>query len=209
MGSSLWYCPKCVGSYDNLLVFWPFWGWLPNCFSHSSIFLLIAFGLPPFYLALLQSWSALHGSLTPAGLAAGSADTSLLRADTLSCKSCYNWFRLWIRTPSLCWQVPLWFWQSRLECFVERFFLYASRPEGHWSLLESCSRCFVHNPTPCPFWSLVEFPLLVFVDILLRTRNICFFHCPLAQSDLDWNQSLLFCPFQRPLLFLFVTYFWF
>ena len=33
-----WYCPKCVGSYDNLLVFLPFCGWLPNCFCHSSIF---------------------------------------------------------------------------------------------------------------------------------------------------------------------------
>ena len=52
-----------------------------------SLFLLVASGLPAFLHALLRAWTALHGSLSQAGLIVGSADTTLLRADSLTCKS--------------------------------------------------------------------------------------------------------------------------
>ena len=55
-----------------------------------SLFLLVASGLPAFYRALLRAWTALHGSLSQACLIVGSADTTLLRADSLTCKSCYQ-----------------------------------------------------------------------------------------------------------------------
>ena len=51
-----------------------------------SLFLLVASGLPAFLHVLLRAWSALHGSLYQAGLIVGSADTTLLRADSLTCK---------------------------------------------------------------------------------------------------------------------------
>ena len=56
----------------------------------SSLFLLVASGLPAFYRSLLRAWTALHGSLSQAGLIVGSADTTSLRADSLTCKSCYQ-----------------------------------------------------------------------------------------------------------------------
>ena len=57
-----------------------------------SLFLLVASGLPAFYRALLRAWTALHGSLSQARLIVGSADTTLLRTDSLTCKSCYQLF---------------------------------------------------------------------------------------------------------------------
>ena len=56
----------------------------------QSLFLLIASGLPVFYRVLLRAWTALHGSWSQAGLVAGSADTPLLRADSLTCKTSYQ-----------------------------------------------------------------------------------------------------------------------
>ena len=71
--------------------------WLFYCFgvdpktvlATPSFFLLIASGLPAFYRALLRAWTALHGSLSQTALIVGSADTTLLRADSVTCKSCY------------------------------------------------------------------------------------------------------------------------
>ena len=55
-----------------------------------SLFLLVASGLPAFYPALLHAWTALNGYLSQAGLIVGSAETALLSADSLTCKSCYQ-----------------------------------------------------------------------------------------------------------------------
>ena len=55
-----------------------------------SLFLLVASGLRAFYRAPLRAWTALHVSLSQAGLIVGSADTTILRADSLTCKSCYH-----------------------------------------------------------------------------------------------------------------------
>lgn len=77
-----------MGSHDDLLVFFTVLGL--TVFATSAFFVLIASGFLPFYLAFLQAWSALPLSLSPAGLVAGSANNSLLRADSLSCKSCHQ-----------------------------------------------------------------------------------------------------------------------
>ena len=55
--------------------------WLFDCIgvdpqtvlATPSLFLLVASGLPAFYCTLLRAWTALHGSLSQAGLIVGSA----------------------------------------------------------------------------------------------------------------------------------------
>ena len=76
-----------------------------------SLFLLVALGLPDFYLALLRAWTALHGSLSQAGLIVGSArhlvtqgrllDLQILLSASLVFESC--------ATP-LCGKVSLKLW---------------------------------------------------------------------------------------------------
>ena len=80
-------------AWANMMFFWLFgrFGVDPQTvLATPSLFLLVASGLPAFYRALLRTWTALHGSLPQAGLIVGSADTWLLRADSLTCKSCYQ-----------------------------------------------------------------------------------------------------------------------
>ena len=79
-----------MGSHDDLLVFRPFWGDPQAVLATPSLFLLVASGLPAFYRVLLRAWTVLQGSSSQAGLIVGSADTALLRANSLTCKSCYQ-----------------------------------------------------------------------------------------------------------------------
>jgi len=46
--------------------------------------------LPPFYASLLKSWRALLGSSSSSGLVVGSSASAIIRADSLSTKSCYQ-----------------------------------------------------------------------------------------------------------------------
>ena len=78
-----------------MITFWLFdrFGVDPQTVLATPIlFLLVASNLPRFYHALLRASTTLHGSLSQAGLIVGSADTTLLRADSLTCKSCYQLF---------------------------------------------------------------------------------------------------------------------
>ena len=80
-------------AWAHMMTFWLFdrFGVDPlTVLATPSLFLLVASGLPAFYRALLPALTALHGSLSQAGLIVGSADTTLLRADSLTCKSCYE-----------------------------------------------------------------------------------------------------------------------
>ena len=80
-------------AWAHMMTFWLFdhFGVDPlTVLANPSLFLLVASGLPAFYRALLPALTALHGSLSQAGLIVGSADTTLLRADSLTCKSCYE-----------------------------------------------------------------------------------------------------------------------
>ena len=80
-------------AWAHMMTFWLFdrFGVDPQTvLATPSLFLLVASGLPAFYRALLSAWTALHGSLSQAGLIVGSADTTLLRADSLTRKSCYQ-----------------------------------------------------------------------------------------------------------------------
>ena len=82
-------------AWAHMMTFWLFdrLGVDPqNVLATPSLFLLEALGLPAFYHALLRAWTALYGSLSQAGLIVGSADATLLRADSLTCKSCYQLF---------------------------------------------------------------------------------------------------------------------
>ena len=79
-------------AWAHMMTFWLFYrfGVDPQTvLATPSLFLLVASGLPPFYGALLRAWTALHGFLSQAGLIVSSADTTLLRADSLTRKSCY------------------------------------------------------------------------------------------------------------------------
>ena len=70
----------------HMMTFWYFdrFGIDPQTvLATLSLFLLVASGPSAFYRALLRAWTALHGSLSQAGLIVGSADTTLLGADSL------------------------------------------------------------------------------------------------------------------------------
>ena len=80
-------------AWAHMMFFWLFgrFGVDPQTvLATPSFFLLVASGLPAFYRALLRAWTAIHGFLPQSGLIVGSADTWLLRADSLTCKSCYQ-----------------------------------------------------------------------------------------------------------------------
>ena len=91
MGPSICHFPERVGSHDDLLFFFYHLGVDPQTMlATPSLFLLVASGLPAFYCELLRASTALHGSLSETGLIIGSADTALLQAASLTCKSCYQ-----------------------------------------------------------------------------------------------------------------------
>ena len=80
-------------AWAYMMTFWLFdrFGVYPQTvLATLSLFLMVPSGLPAFYRALLRAWTTLHGSLSQAGLIVGSADTTSLRADSLTCKSCYQ-----------------------------------------------------------------------------------------------------------------------
>ena len=135
----------------------------------SSLFLLVASGLSASYRSVLRAWTALHGSLSQAGLIVGSArhlvsqgrllDLQILLSASLVFESC--------ATP-LCGKVSLKLWKTL-------FFMPLDRKPI--VLLESCPRR-VASDCLCGHSD--------------ETLEHLFFHCLLAQSGLDWIQSLLF-----------------
>ena len=78
-------------AWAHMMTFWLFdrFGVDPQTVLATPSLFLLASDLPAFYRALLRAWTAPHSSLSQAGLIVGSADTRLLRADSLTCKSCY------------------------------------------------------------------------------------------------------------------------
>ena len=153
-----------------------------------SLFLLVASGLPAFYRALLRAWTALHGSFSQAGLIVGSADTALLTADSLTCKSCY--------------QLLLSLNPVQPHCGVKCLSNYGDLDwDSTWKTLpldrKPIDLCWkVAYGVLCTAHRLVSFGLNVPSGCLCghpdETLEHLFFHCPLAQSGLDWIPSLLF-----------------
>ena len=154
-----------------------------------SFFLLVASGLPAFFHALLRAWTALHGSLSQAGLIVGSADTTLLRADSLTCKSCYQLF--------------LSLNPAQPHCMVK---FRSNYGDLHWDSTWKTLFFMPLDRKPIDLcWKvahgvfytahgLVSFGLNVPPDCLCgqsdETLENLFFLCALAQSGLDWIQSL-------------------
>ena len=156
-----------------------------------SLFLLVASGLPAFYRALLRAWTALHGFLSQTGLIVDSADTALLRAESLTCKSCY--------------QLILSLNPVQPHCVVKFRSNYGDLDWDYtWKTLfvipldgKPIDLCWkVAHGVLYTAHRLFSFGLNVPPDCLCgqsdETLEHLFFHCPLAQSDLDWSQSLLF-----------------
>ena len=182
-------------SWAHMMTFWLF-----DCFgvdpltvlATPPLFLLVASGLPAFYRALLPALTALHGSLSQAGLIAGSADTTLLRADSLTCKSCYELLLSLNPTQSHC---VVTFrsnygdldWDSTWKTL---FFM----PLDRKPCIDLCWK--VAHGVLYTAHRLVSFGLNVPPDCLCghsdETLENFFFHCALAQSGLDWIQSLSF-----------------
>ena len=105
-------------AWAHMMTFWLFYRSEVDpqtVLATPSLFLLVASGLPAFYRALLRAWTALHGSLSQAGLIVGSADTTLLRA--LVFESC--------ATP-LCGEVSLKLWRLRLGFYLGDLLFHAS-----------------------------------------------------------------------------------
>jgi len=152
-----------------------------------SLFFLIVSGLPVFYHVLLHAWTALHGSWSKAGPVVGSADTSLLRADSLTCKACC--------------QLLLSLNPAQPHCVVKFRPVYGDLDwDSTWKTLFLCLwtgnslTSFGHGVLYTAH-RLVSFGLNVPLDCLCghsdETLGHLFFYCPLAQSGLDWIQSLL------------------
>lgn len=179
------FLPQILG-----LTWWPFfWGGgglgvdPQTVLATPTFFLLISRGLPLFNLALFQAWSALHGSPSPA------CWHFSLCADSLSYKSCYQLIL------SLNPETPHCVVFGNLDLaatWKAVFFLSLSTGRQSipaWKLLT----VFCTPRTDLSLLVAFMFSLLLSVDILLRTQNIYLsFHCPLAQSGLDWIQSILF-----------------
>ena len=181
-------------AWAHMMTFWFFdrFGIDPQTvLATPSLFLLVASGLPAFYCALLRAWTALHGSLSQAGLIVGSADTALLRADSLTCKSCY--------------QLLLSLNPAQPHCVVKFSSSYRDLDwDSTWKTLffmpldrKPIDLCWkVAHGVLYTAHRLVSFGLNVHPDCLCghsdETLEHLFFHCPLAQSGLDWIQSLLF-----------------
>ena len=167
VGPSLCYCPEYVGplGVDPQTVI-----------ATLSLFLLVASDLPAFYRALLRAWTALHGSLPQAGLFVGSANTWLLRADSLTCKSCYQLLLSLNPAQPHC-VIKFRSNYGDVDCdstWKSLFFMPLDKPiDLCWKVARGVSR------------------LIVSVVTLMRLEYL-FFHCRLAQSGLDWIQSLLF-----------------
>ena len=125
------------------------------------------------------------------GLIVGSADTALLRADSLTCKSCY--------------QLLLSLNPAQPHCVVKFSSSYRDLDwDSTWKTLffmpldrKPIDLCWkVAHGVLYTAHRLVSFGLNVHPDCLCghsdETLEHLFFHCPLAQSGLDWIQSLLF-----------------
>ena len=174
-------------AWAHMMTFWLFdrFGVDPQTvLATPSLFLLEASDLPAFYRALLRAWTAPHSSLSPAGLIVGSADTRLLRADSLTCKSCYP---------------------AQPHCEVKFRSNYGDLDwDSTWKTLffmplegKPIDLCWkVAHGVLYTAHRLVPFGLNVPPDSLCghsdETLEHFFFHCPLVQSGLDWIQSLLF-----------------
>ena len=183
-----------LNAWAHMMTFWFFdrFGVDPQTvLATPSLFPLVASGLPAFYRALLRAWTALHGSLSQAGLIVGSAGTALLRADSLTCKSCYQLLLSLNPAQPHC---VLKFrsnycyldWDSTWKTL---FFMPLDRKpiDLRWKVAHGVLYT-AHR--------LVSFGLSVPSDCLCGhcdyTLEHLFFHCPLAQRGLDWIQSLLF-----------------
>lgn len=129
-----------------------------------------------------------HGSWSKAGLFVGSTDTSsLLRADSLTCKACYQLLLSLKPAQPHCVVTfrPVYGdldWDSTWKTL---FFMPLNR-----KLIDLCwPRCFVHCSPPCFFG--LNVPLDCLCGHSDETLEHLFFYCPLAQSGLEWIQSLL------------------
>ena len=174
-------------AWVHMMTFWLFdrFGVNPQTvLATPSLFLLVVSGLPAFYRALLGAWTVLHGSLSQAGLIFGSADTTLLRAHSLTCK----WF----------YQLLLSLNPAQPHCVVK---FRSNYGDLEWD--STCKTLFPLDKKPIDLcWKvahsvlytshrLVSFGLNVPPDCLCghsdETLEHLFFHCPPGQkwSGLD------------------------
>ena len=183
-----------LNAWALMMTFWLFdrFGVDPQTvLATPSLFFLVASRFPAFYCAFLRAWTALHSSLSRAGLIVGSADTTLLRAYSLTCKSCY--------------QLLLSLNPVQPHCVVKFRSNYGDLDwDSTWKTLFFMP--LDRKPIDL-YWKvahgvlytghrLVSFGLNVPPDCLRghsdETLEHLFSYCPLAQSGLDWIQSLLF-----------------
>lgn len=173
----------------SLLTFW--------CFDRFGIDPLAAFSdpsclhlasLPPFYASVLAAWGALQGRLSSGGLVVGSASVSV---SNISCKSCYSLLLSLHPSQPHCvikfrpsfgaldWPFV---WKSLCFMPLDRKVIDLNWRVAH-GVLYTAERLIsfgLNVPAPC------------FCGYHLESSEHLFFSCPLAQSGIDWIQSLLF-----------------
>ena len=172
----------------------------------SSLFLLVASGLPAFYRSLLRAWTALHGSLSQAGLIVGSArhlvtqgrllDLQILLSASLVFESC--------ATP-LCGKVSLKLWKTLFFMPLDR------KPiDLCWKVARGVSLLIVSVVTLMRLWSIcsstvswlkvvwIGFSHYSFCSLLWHQLLPCvmFFSVSVVMSCCVFLvSSVIFCPY--------------
>ena len=160
-------------TWAHMMFFWLFgrFGVDPQTvIATPFLFLLVASDLPAFYRALLRALTALHGSLPQAGLFVGSANTWLLRADPLTCKSCYQLLLSLNPAQPHC-VVKFRSNYGDVDCdstWKSLFFMPLDKPiDLCWKVARGVSRLIVSVVTLMRLWSIcssiVPWPKLVWI----------------------------------------------
>ena len=160
-------------TWAHMMFFWLFgrFGVDPQTvIATPFLFLLVASDLPALYRALLRALTALHGSLPQAVLFVGSANTWLLRADPLTCKSCYQLLLSLNPAQPHC-VVKFRSNYGDVDCdstWKSLFFMPLDKPiDLCWKVARGVSRLIVSVVTLMRLWSIcssiVPWPKLVWI----------------------------------------------
>ena len=161
-----------------------------DVFSNPHGFL--ASRLPPFYSSVLESWTAIGGSSSAAGLVLGvGAPGGSLVVSSITCKICYNLLLSLNPAQPHCiqkfapsfgaldWPTT---WKSLNFMPLDRKVRDLSWKVAH-GVLYTAERLISFG---------YQLPSSCFCGYPLESSEHLFFSCPLFQSGLNWIQSLLF-----------------
>ena len=179
------------GAWVSLLTFWFF-----DRFGVGPYYVLsdpVRFSpdvLPPFYCSLLRAWQILGGSGSQNTLVVGSLTNSPLTASSFSCKSCYELLLCLNPCQPHCVTkfLPSFGHLDWPVIWRQLFFFPLDR-----KVTDLCWKICHGVPYTAERLSSFGFAIstVCFCGYHNESLEHLFFSCPLAQSGVDWIQSLL------------------